>query len=145
MDGRERAACPSRECGFIHWDNPTPVVAAFIEHTDGIVLVRNTGWPEKMFGLVTGFLERGEHPDQGVLREVREELGLDASLVEFLGNISFFEANQLLIAYHVKAGGEIHKNSEIAEVKFVPVEKLKPWPFGTGHVVKAWLDKRSAG
>ena len=142
IDGRERSACPSRDCGFVHWDNPTPVVAAIIEHDDGIVLARNADWPENMFGLVTGFLERGEHPDQGVLREVREELGLDSSIVEFLGNFSFFEANQLLIAYHVKAHGEIHTSDESAEVKHVPVEKLKAWPFGTGRVVKAWLDRR---
>lgn len=142
IDGRDRLACPSRECGFVHWDNPIPVVAAIIEHDEGMVLVRNAGWPEKMFGLVTGFLERGEHPDQGVLREVREELGLDASIAEFLGNFSFFEANQLLISYHVKAAGEMRISSELAEVKLVPAEKLKPWPFGTGHVVKAWLERR---
>ena len=29
-----------------------------VEHPDGVLLVRNHGWPEKMFGLVTGFLER---------------------------------------------------------------------------------------
>ncbi|MBP7584174.1 MAG: NUDIX hydrolase [Spirochaetes bacterium] len=145
IDGRQRAACPSRDCGFVHWDNPVPIVAAIIEHVDGIVLARNAGWPENMFGLVTGFLEKGEHPDQGVLREVREELGLDSSIVEFLGNFSFFEANQILIAYHVKASGEIRTSDEIAEVKLVPAEKLKSWPFGTGRVVKAWLEKRQGG
>jgi NADH pyrophosphatase NudC (nudix superfamily) len=143
IDGRERLACPARECGFIHWDNPVPVVTAIIEHDNGIVLARNRAWPEKMFGLVTGFLEKGETPADGVLREVREELGLDGEIAGFIGNFSFFEANQLLVAYHVRARGELHLNDEIAEVKFVSAEKMKPWPFGTGHVVKAWLEHRS--
>lgn len=142
IDGRERLACPAGECGYTYWDNPLPVVAAIIEHEDGIVLARNRAWPEKMFGLVTGFLEKGEHPADGVLREVREELGLKGEIVEFLGNFSFFESNQLLIAYHVRASGEIILSEEIAEVKLVSSEKLKPWPFGTGHVVKAWLERR---
>jgi NAD+ diphosphatase len=33
---------------------------------------------------------------------------------------------------------------EIAEVRYVSTERLKPWPFGTGHAVKDWLEKRTA-
>jgi len=143
IDGRERLACPSLECGFVHWDNPTPVVTAIIEHDRGIILARNAAWPEKMFGLVTGFLEKGEHPDDGVLREVREELGLEGGIVSFIGNFSFPEANQLLISYHVKAHGDIKLSDELLEVKFVSPEKLKAWPFGTGYVVKAWLERNN--
>jgi NAD+ diphosphatase len=144
LGGRERSACPAPACGFVHWDNPVPVVAALIEHEGSVIMVRNQGWPEKMYGLVTGFLEKGERPEEGVLREVREELGLDASLAGFLGNFSFFEANQLLIAYHLTASGEIRRGDELAEVKLIPAEKLKPWPFGTGFIVKAWMEKRGA-
>ena len=43
--GRERAVCPEIECGFVHWDNPTPVVAAIVEHDNRVVLVRSIGRP----------------------------------------------------------------------------------------------------
>ena len=65
-----RRACPSPDCGYVFWDNPVPVVAGLVERDGLIVLARNHAWPEKMFGLVTGFLEREETPEEGVAREV---------------------------------------------------------------------------
>src|SRR4030095_7408859 len=73
----QRLGC---DCGFVHWDNPLPVVAAIVEHEGGVILARNkTGADPKMFGLITGFLEKGETPEAAVAREVREELSLEAT------------------------------------------------------------------
>lgn len=134
--------CPDDD--FVFWNNPLPVVAAIVqmgpgEHEGEVVLVRNHGWPEKMFGLVTGFLEKGESPEQGVLRELREELGLEGEVVRLVGVYSFEQRNELIVAYHVRAHGTIALGEEIAQVKSVPREKLRPWPFGTGLAVKDWL------
>ena len=94
-------ACPDYQCGFVHWNNPIPVVAAIVEHDEHIVLVRNVGWPKTWYGLVTGFLESGEMPEEGVLREVEEEIGLKPTLQSYIGMYEFHRANQLLIHYHV--------------------------------------------
>jgi NAD+ diphosphatase len=141
-DGKEVLRCGSDACPYIFWDNPIPVVAAIVEMDGKVVLARNRQWPEKMFGLVTGFLERGETPEAAVMREVKEELGLDATLKELVGVYSFFEMNQLILAYHLASQGDIRPGDELAETKMVPVEKLKPWPFGTGHAVRDWLARR---
>jgi len=129
----------------VHWDNPTPVVAAVVEHDGAVVLVRNKGWPEKVFGLVTGFLERGEAPEDGVLREVREELGLAGRVAGLIGVYPFFEMNQILVAYHVVAQGEVVIGDEIAEFRRIPPGKLRPWTMGTGPAVRDWLERRAAG
>ncbi len=50
--------------------------------------------------------------------------------------------NQLIIAYEVNAEGNIELGEELEEYKLVPVEKLRPWPFGTGLAVKDWLESR---
>ena len=31
IGGISRLACPSSECGFVHWNNPIPVVAGLIQ------------------------------------------------------------------------------------------------------------------
>jgi NADH pyrophosphatase NudC (nudix superfamily) len=95
-----------------------------------------------MFGLVTGFLERGETPDEGVLREVEEELGLVGEIADFIGYYAFFQMNQLLLAFHVKATGEIALGDELEEIRRIPPEKLRPWRFGTGYAVMDWLKRR---
>jgi NAD+ diphosphatase len=145
--GRERLACPSAPssddaCKFVHWDNPLPVVAALIEHPKGIILARGKGWPETWFGLITGFLERGETPEQGVVREVREELSVEATVVAPIGVYAFHSRNEVILAFHVRAEGELVLDDELEAVKFVPEEKLRPWPLGTGEAVRDWLERR---
>lgn len=144
VDGRERLHCPSTACDFVHWDNPVPVVAALVVLDGKVLLARNNSWPQGMFALVTGFLERSETPEEAVLREVREELGLEGVIAGFIGYYSFFEMNQLILAFHVEAHGEPVLGDELAEYTLVPPERLRPWPFGTGLAVKDWLERRNA-
>ena len=142
IDGRKQLSCSSNSCDYVFWDNPIPVVAALVEREGIVILVRNKTWPQRMYGLVTGFLEKGETPEFGVLREVKEELGLDGRIVDFIGVYSFFEMNQLILAFHVQVRGQIILGEELAEIKMVPPQKLRPWSFGTGHAVRDWLVKR---
>lgn len=144
-EDRSRLACPDPGCGYVFYDNPVPVVAAIVEREGEIILARNAAWPEGMFALVTGFLEKGETPDDGIQREVREELGLSAVSCEFIGYYSFFQMNQLILAYHVVAKGEVRLSAEIAEVRYVKPEKLKPWPFGTGPAVRDFIHRKATG
>lgn len=142
IDGVKRLSCPSPSCDFVYWDNPTPVVAGIVELEGNVVLVRNPGWPEKMFGLITGFLEKGETPEECILREVEEELGLGGEIGGFIGNYSFFEMNQLLLVYHLHASGDIRLGDELEAYKQIPVSNLRPWSFGTGLAVKDWLERQ---
>src|SRR5207249_12001225 len=97
QEGRAYLACSSESCDYVFYDNPVPVVAALVEHGQTVLLVRNKGWPEKWYGLVTGFLEKGESPEDGVLREVREELGLRGEVISFIGAYPLAEMNQLIL------------------------------------------------
>jgi len=132
--------CTSESCSFVQYENPTPVVAAVIEYGDNQVLLgHNKLWPPKWFGLITGFVERYEDPAYTVIREVKEEVGLDGELVSFIGHYTFKRMNQLIIAYHVKASGEIILDDELDEVKIVPFDEVKYWPAGTGYALRDLL------
>ena len=123
----------------MHWDNPAPVVAALVERDGLIVLARNHAWPEKKFGLITGFLERDETPQQAVAREVKEELDLVACVVTLIGVYPFHRKHEVIMAFHVEAAGEIRLNEELAEYRLIEPNKLRPWEFGTGLAVRDWL------
>lgn len=141
--GVERRGCLAEGCGYVDYDNPTPVVAAIVQMGDDVILVRPPSFPEKFFGLVTGFLERGERPEEGVLREVKEELGLDAKVESLVGVHPFFMMNQVIITYHVTATGEIQLGEELAAFKRIALDKLRPWPMGTGEAVRDFLAARA--
>lgn len=136
---RDRIACDDFKCGFVHWDNPVPVVAAIVEHEDKIILARNIAWPSDFYALITGFLERGETPEIGVQREVEEELGLRPLAANFVGLYEFHRKNQLLIAYHVPATGTVRLNEELNDWKHVAYEDVRYWPAGTGFALRDWL------
>jgi NADH pyrophosphatase NudC (nudix superfamily) len=142
IGGKERRKCASENCIYVFWDNPLPVVAAIIEYEGKALLARNAEWPEKIFALITGFLEKDETPEEAVKREVKEELGLDTSDLNYIGLYTFKEKNQIIIAYYLECTGSIILNDEIAETKIIPFEKLKPWPFGTGPAVCDVLIKK---
>jgi NAD+ diphosphatase len=145
LGGLPRLTCPDKDCGYTFWDNPVPVVAGLVEHRGQVVLTRNQGWPPDMWGIVAGFLERDETPEEGVLREVKEELGLDARIVHHLGVYSFFLRNQIIFTYHLKGDGEITVGEELEAIKLVSPDELKAWERGTGPAVKKWLQMRARG
>lgn len=99
------------------------------------------------YGLVTGFLEQAECPREGILREVREELGLeDAELVDELGSFGGRDVkwNQVILAYHVRAYGPIVMDPrELQAYKRIPSSKVRAWPFATGLALEEYLRRRS--
>lgn len=139
IDGQSRQYCPAEACGFIAWNNPVPVVAVLVEYQGKVLLARNAAWREGMFSVITGYLEAGETPEECALRELSEELGLSGHIVSTIGHYAFTQKNQLILAFHVKAEGDIQLNEELAEFRLVQKEKLKPWNFGTGLAVRDWL------
>ena len=140
---KTRLRCPA--CGWTHWNNPTPVLAAVIELVDRdgqVLLARNAAWPGKFFGLITGFMEAGETPQEGVAREVLEETSLVAESISLIGVYEFLRMNQVIIAYHVAARGEIVLSPELIEYRIVAPERVRCWPAGTGQALADWLRTR---
>ncbi|HEY6135066.1 MAG TPA: NUDIX domain-containing protein [Rubrivivax sp.] len=140
---KERLRCPA--CGWTHWNNPTPVLAAVIECADRggqILLARNAAWTGRRFALITGFMEAGETPEQGITREVGEETALTVDALALIGVYDFQRMNQLIVAYHVVARGEIVLSPELAEYRLFTPETVRCWPAGTGYALADWLRSR---
>jgi ADP-ribose pyrophosphatase YjhB (NUDIX family) len=130
----------------VQWGNPLPVVGALVEHRGKIVLARANGWPEKFYGLITGFLEAGESPEDGVRREVLEELNLKVELVSLIGVYSFEMRNEFIACWHVRATDdqEVKLGDELEAYKAIEPDKLRAWDMGTGLAVRDWLLRRRA-
>jgi NAD+ diphosphatase len=138
-DGGEKERLRCTACSYVHWNNPTPVLAAIVQYGDQILLARNAAWPGKMFALITGFMEAGESPQAGIAREVKEETNLDCSAVNLVGVYDFQRMNQVIIAYHVVASGDVKLSPELAEYKLFDYADIKCWPAGTGYAMADWL------
>lgn len=151
IDGAARIVCRAKNCNFVHWDNPVPVVAVLVKHGDGYIVARNAQWPQGIYSVITGYLEQGETPDICALREVQEELGLDGKITHFIGYYLFKEKNQLILAFEVEARGEIVINDELAEIKILSPAQLRCNDFSplyiTQSIITDWahLDATAEG
>lgn len=137
----ERFEC-SDGCGFVNYDNPTPVAAVVVEYEHHIVMAHNRSWPGTFNGLITGFVDHGEGAAECAVREVKEELDLDASLPTLIGVYPFERMNQIIIGYHVTARGLITLNEELDSYILVAPEDCLVWPTGTGLALRDFLRGR---
>jgi NADH pyrophosphatase NudC (nudix superfamily) len=142
-DGGEKARLRCAACGYTHWNNPTPVLAAVVEVEGKILLAQNAAWPGKMFALITGFMEAGETPQEGIAREIKEETNLETTALDLIGVYDFQRMNQIIIAYHAVCHGEVKLSPELVDYRLYAFDQLKCWPAGTGYALADWL--RSKG
>ena len=129
-------------CDWTHWNNPTPVLAAIIEYRGQVLLARNAAWSGRMFALITGFMEAGETPEEGIAREIKEETNLDVLSLDLVGVADFQRMNQVIITYHAVAEGEISLSPELVEYKLLDPQDVMCWPAGTGLALAQWLRGR---
>ena len=137
---KERLRCPA--CGYTHWNNPVPVLAAVIEYEDKILLARNAAWTAKTYALITGFMEAGETPQEGITREIGEETNLQTDALSLIGVYDFQRMNQVIIAYHARCSGTVQLSPELVDYKLYRPEDVLCWPAGTGYALADWLTSR---
>ena len=83
----DRGKLECAACGFVVYASSKTTVAALVLDENGRVLLgRRAFEPFKgRWDTPGGFLEEGEHPLDGLRRELREETGLEVEPVDFLG------------------------------------------------------------
>jgi ADP-ribose pyrophosphatase YjhB (NUDIX family) len=140
--------CPL--CGRSWYRNSAPAVGAVIVRDGQALVTVRAIEPEKgRIDLPGGFLEVGEHPASGLVREVKEELGVEA---EVLGNPVLLATHTygeggnwvLAIGFRVRLKDEnIHPTDDVAEIKWVSLEELDSLDFAWEHdkrLVRAALE-----
>ncbi len=141
IDGVDRYVCEQSQCHYINWDNPVPVVAAIVKYNNKILLAQNAAWPDGRYSFVSGYLESREQPDIAVLREVKEELGLDAQIDKFVGHFIFNKKNQLLIVFSVMATGSVRLNNELEAFKLFDEQEILEYMFSYPEFAQSVIKK----
>jgi ADP-ribose pyrophosphatase YjhB (NUDIX family) len=128
VDGDDRKVCP--RCDFVLYENSRPCVGVLALDGDRVLLVKRGIEPFKGYwDIPGGFLESGEHPADGAVREMREETGLLVEPVEVLGIFMDVygqdEWATLNVCYLAKVtGGTAQAGSDATGLEWFPVEEL---------------------
>lgn len=128
--GETRMRLQCEGCGFIHYLNPRVVSSVIVEHAGRLLLQRRAIEPRAGYWTFPGgFLEVGETPEEGALREAKEEVGLDVELGPLLGVYARPDVGIVLIVYEGTSASTdaTAADHESTEVRWFSIEDI-PWP-----------------
>lgn len=139
-DGRAREQCA--RCGAVAWRNPVPVGMALIGHEGRLVLIRRLAAPlAGYWAPPAGYVESGESVPEAVIREVREETGLEIALDGLFDVYSRADVNVLIVAYRARVvGGTPVAGDDAIEIGlFAPGGLPQEPPPTSGAAMDEWL------
>lgn len=96
-----------------------------------------SGW-----GIPGGFLEAGEHPEQAVRRELREEVGLEIDHVEIFTARTFRKPRQVEILFRARANANV--SSQTMEVERAAWFALNSLPNGLPKDQRDLIERAAA-
>lgn len=101
-------------CGKEVWPQVSPAIIVRIRRDDKILLVHAKNFRRKeMFGLVAGFVETGETLEDCVKREVKEEVGLTITNIQYFGSQAWPYPCGIMIGFTADyVSGELHLQEE---------------------------------
>ncbi len=111
----------------VHATMPRVVVEGICIENNEILLVKGSrGLNDGRWSLPGGFLRFGETPEEGVLREIREEVGAEARILRFAGVHGKMGQKTglhwIMLFYRTALLGAPHPDpDEIAEARYVPL------------------------
>jgi ADP-ribose pyrophosphatase YjhB (NUDIX family) len=138
---QRRARCPA--CGSVYYANSAPAVEGLLERDGKVLLSKRAVAPRRgHWDLPGGFLEEGEEPLEGLVREFLEETGLEVRPVEFLGtHLERYDHYFVLgLTWLVQADGEPRASDDVEELRWAGPDEL-PEEMAFPHqdeLLRAW-------
>jgi ADP-ribose pyrophosphatase YjhB (NUDIX family) len=123
-----RRRCPA--CGWVFYDNPVPAVNGVIVRGGRVLLGRRARAPyRRLWDVPGGFLEGGETPEQGLRRELWEELGATVRRLRWVGGVAdtYGRGGFPVVALFFRvtlAPGRLEPADDVTELRWFPVRRL---------------------
>lgn len=127
-------------CRLRFYPRISPCVIALVTRGNQVLLAqgqrhRSKGW----YSTIAGFIEAGESAEQAVIREVKEEVGVNVGNLQYLNSQAWPFPNQLMLGFHAEyLSGEISPQpGEIADAQWFDIDDLPNYP--PGITIAGWL------
>lgn len=130
-------------CRLRFYPRISPCVIVLITRGREVLLAqgekqRDRGW----YSTLAGFIESGESAEQAVIREVREEVSVELTNLQYLNSQAWPFPNQLMLGFQAEYdGGEIiPAPGEIADAQWFDIDDLPKIPPTIS--IAGWLIRR---
>jgi NAD+ diphosphatase len=121
----EMRTCP--RCSTDHFPRTDPaVIMTVIDDEDRCLLGHNAARAEGWYSTLAGFVDPGESPEQAVVREVGEEVGVIVDEVTYLASQPWPFPSSLMLGFeaHASSGTIAVDGSEITDARWFTRQEL---------------------
>lgn len=120
--------CPN--CNYAIYPKISPAIIVAITKGDKILLAKNALNKANFYSVLAGFVEPGENLEECVVREVKEEAGIDVKNIKYFGSQPWPFPDSLMVGFTAEyAGGElVLDKNELSDAGWFSVDELPPIP-----------------
>ncbi len=132
----------------MEYKNPKLTVDGIVVRENSILLVKRKKEPFKgMWALPGGFVNYGEKVEDAVVREVKEETGLDTEIERLFGVYSDPDrdprGHTVSIVFILReVGGRLEGGDDASEAKFFPLNNLPELAFDHSKIISDFRRNR---
>jgi NAD+ diphosphatase len=117
-------------CRYEHYPHLHPAVIVLVKDGDRVLLARKREWAPGRYALVAGFVDNGESLEGAVAREVKEEVGVDVTDIQYVGSQNWPFPSQIMLGFIAAyAGGAVAVDQdELDDARWFPADALPEGP-----------------
>ena len=140
--GERAMKCPS--CGLLAFPRLAPAMITLVTRGDEALLARGVQFRNPVYSCLAGFVEPGESLEGAVVREVREEVGVEVGDVRYWGSQPWPFPHSLMVGFTAQwKSGEIDIDPvEIVDAQWFRRDAMPPVPPTISiarKLIDAWL------
>lgn len=140
--------CPA--CHAVYFPQLSPAVIVAIRRGGELLLAHNAKFAEGVYSLIAGFIEPGESAEEAVVREVREETGIEIGNLTYIRSQPWPFPNSLMLGFEAEyAGGEVRPDGkEIVDAGFFKPAEFPKVPGGetiSRYLIDKFLRETAGG
>jgi NAD+ diphosphatase len=134
--------CPV--CGAQHHPRTDPVVIMIVTDGDRLLLGRQPSWPTGRYSALAGFVEPGEGLEEAVVREVREEAGVEVGAPRYVSSQPWPFPASLMLGFSVpwRSGDPVPHDDELQDARWFSRAELEA---ATREDDDDWSSRPAAG
>jgi NAD+ diphosphatase len=143
-EGERAKRCP--DCGLLAFPRVAPAIIVRVTRGDEILLARGRRWGrEVMYSVLAGFVDPGETLEECVVREIREEVGIEVRNLRYFGSQPWPFPHSLMVGFTAEyAAGEIRiADDELIDAQWFRADAMPPIPPKLSiarRLIDTWLE-----
>ncbi|MBN1979858.1 MAG: NAD(+) diphosphatase [Anaerolineae bacterium] len=162
VSGGHARVCTDAGCRWTHFPQMSPAIIVLVTLGERCLLGRKAEWLENMYSTLAGFVEPAESLEAALIREVREEAGVEVASMRYFASQPWPFPNSLMLGFTAKAAseairiGEDEAPGELDDARWFTREEIReglaqgtlrlPLKLSISfHLIEDWFDAGDLG